>query len=484
MEFDYDDAPTIAKFSLDPNFVRGLMGPFGSGKSSGCVIEIIKLALAQKPQHDGIRKSRFAVIRNTYPQLQDTTMRTFFDWLPHDDISRDGNGYGKFKISDHSYVITKLEPDLEIEILFRALDRPEHVSNLLSLELTGAWVNEAREVPWAIIQALQGRVGRFPSKANGGATDPRIIMDTNPPDDESWWFRKFEIEKPAGWAIFKQPSGISPQAENKSNLPDGYYERMLSMDSEAQKVYIHGQYGMLKEGKPVYTDYADNQHCQEFEPSPHSEIYVGWDFGLTPACVLTELTSTGQWRQFDEIVADDVYFPDFVEQVFAHVTANWPWLNFTDTNSKGERENKVHHWGDPSGTNRAAVAKDKDSATAMGILRGVGVRCRGGEQGILSRIGSVAYALNRWQKGNPTFLIHPRCRVTRRGFMGRYQYKKVQTSGDSQRFHEVPDKNEYSHPHDALQYVAHALFGQYIKNRDRKRSNRNKPLRVPSVGVR
>lgn len=38
----------------------------------------------------------------------------------------------------------------------------------LSLELTGAWVNEAREIPWAVIKALQGRVGRFPAVTDGG----------------------------------------------------------------------------------------------------------------------------------------------------------------------------------------------------------------------------------------------------------------------------------------------------------------------------
>lgn len=483
MQFDYSDAPTIARFSESGAFVRGLMGPFGSGKSSGCVVELIKMAMRQN-LINGKRRARFAVIRNTYPQLQDTTMRTVFDWLPHDDIAEAGDGYGTFKISDHSYTITKLDPDTHIELLFRALDRPEHVANLLSLELTGAWVNEAREVPWAIIQALQGRVGRFPSKASGGCVDPFIIMDTNPPDDESWWYRKFEEERPNGWELFKQPSGMSDEAENKSNLPDGYYERMLSMDAEARKVYIHGEYGLLKEGKPVYPDYNDQLHCREFDPLPTNDIYIGWDFGLTPACVLTELTSSGQWRVFDEIVADDVYFPDFVEQCFAHIAAQWSWLNFTDQNSKGEREDKVQHWGDPAGSQRAAVAKDKDSATAMGVLRGNGVRCRPGEQGILTRIGSVSYALSRMHHGEPMFLVHPRCKVLRRGFLGRYNYKKVQTSGDSQKFHEVPDKNEYSHPHDALQYVGGALFGRFIKNRERQRKRNSQRLQVPNLGVR
>jgi hypothetical protein len=109
-----------------------------------------------------------------------------------------------------------------VEILFRALDRPEHVANLLSLELTGAWVNEAREMPWAVISALKGRVDRYPARNEGGCVDPGIIMDTNPPEDDSWWYKLFEERgdeaDTRSVEIFRQPSGRSPEAENLSSF--------------------------------------------------------------------------------------------------------------------------------------------------------------------------------------------------------------------------------------------------------------------------
>ena len=48
-------------------------------------------------------------------------------------------------------------------------DVPESLKDkkLLSLELTGAWINEAREVPKAILEGLTGRVGRYPKKEGG-----------------------------------------------------------------------------------------------------------------------------------------------------------------------------------------------------------------------------------------------------------------------------------------------------------------------------
>jgi len=299
ISFSYVEVPTILKFAQDDSFIRGLCGPFGSGKSSGCVTEIIRRAMAQEPGPDGVRRTRWAVIRNTYRQLEDTTIKTFMDWVPHEKL-------GNYRKGDHTYVIDKLRaPDggkVEIEVLFRALDRPDQVDNLLSLELTGAWVNEAREVPKTIIDALGGRVGRYPSKINGGATWYGIFMDTNPPDDDSWWFKLFEENRPENCAIFKQPAGDGPDAENLPNLPTNYYQNIsVGKDPDWIKVYVKGQYGYVKEGKPVYSEYNDSIHTTEKAvPIKGLTIYRGWDFGL---CYddQTEVLTTGGWKFFKDV---------------------------------------------------------------------------------------------------------------------------------------------------------------------------------------
>ena len=42
----------------DESFFRGIRGPVGSGKSVGCCVEVFRRALEQKPNEDGVRKSR------------------------------------------------------------------------------------------------------------------------------------------------------------------------------------------------------------------------------------------------------------------------------------------------------------------------------------------------------------------------------------------------------------------------------------------
>ncbi len=122
--------------------------------------EIFRRAQEQKKGPGGKRHTRWAVVRNTYRELADTTVKTWLDWFPEDVFGEFGRGSMSHQIEYE---------DISLEVLFRALDRPDDAKKVLSLELTGAWVNEAREVPKGIIDALGDRTGRYPSVRNGGS---------------------------------------------------------------------------------------------------------------------------------------------------------------------------------------------------------------------------------------------------------------------------------------------------------------------------
>ena len=345
---------------------------------------------------------------------------------------------------NHNYSMQwMLEDDttVECELLFRALDRPDQVSNLLSLELTGAWVNEAREVPRQIWDALQGRVGRFPSFREEGSTWFGVIGDSNPPDDDHWIYRMFEEERPDNAAIFKQPSGRSEEAENLPNLPPDYYKNLAAgKGDDFIKVYIDGEYGFVKEGKPVFPEYSDHVHCKEFEVVKGLPIYRGWDFGLSPACVFTQLMPNGQWRIFDEVIATRMGARAMGEQVIQHTNVTYP-----DTLIDGD-------YGDPAGR----TPGEADEKTSFQKLQGQGIDIEAGEQNVERRLDAVRSRFNRMVDGAPSILIHPRAKTIRKAFRGGYKYRRLQVSGE--RYTDKPDKDAFSHPMDALQYVATRLF--------------------------
>ncbi|KJU85313.1 TerL, partial [Candidatus Magnetobacterium bavaricum] len=272
------------------------------------MLEIFQRALAQTPGKDGIRRSRWAVIRNTYPQLKDTTIRTFQQWFPPERC-------GKYNISTHDYILQI--GDVCAEILFRALDRPDQVANLLSLELTGAWLNEFKEIPFAVFEAIQGRVDRYPAKKDGGCTWTGIIMDSNPPDTDSKYYHYFEETSPDNARLFKQPSGLSPQAENLDNLSGSYYGNLASGKSQDFiDVYVHGKYGYVKEGKGVYDgSYNDDIHVSKEPLTVNTAIplILGFDFGLTPACVLCQVTPRGGFNVLEELISDNMGLKQFIQ---------------------------------------------------------------------------------------------------------------------------------------------------------------------------
>lgn len=414
----------------------------------------------------------------TVKELEDTTERTVLQWLVPQQIG------GDWVPSKHNYRIKGLrapgdEKGADIEIMFRALDRDDQIRDLLSLELTGAWVNEAREINWAIVDALQARVGRFPRRQDVGSYWFGIWADTNPPDVDSDWYKFFEetdhsdavadlarfipgltVETYRG--IFKQPSGRAPKAENLRNLADGYYQRLaIGKSQEWTKVYIDGEYGFVTDGKPVWPEYVDQIHCPEDKnllPRPVLSLPIvrSWDFGLTPACVFSQVTPKGQWIVFDELIATSMGADKFSDEVLNHSARYYSRAEFMDV-------------GDPAGMQKAQT----DETTCFNILHAKGIGIEAGLQTLSIRIESVSKPLRTLVDGRPQFVLHPRCKKLRRAMMGGYHFRKMRVSGE--RYTATPEKDSYSHVADALGYAGTRLFGASLYQQDNRQSRDDSP---------
>ena len=90
MAMTYKPYPTLVRFhhAVSQYTFRYVAGPPGSGKSVGSFAELLAIALRQEPTPPtpdypkGVRYTRFAVIRSTYPELEETTLQTIKQWLP------------------------------------------------------------------------------------------------------------------------------------------------------------------------------------------------------------------------------------------------------------------------------------------------------------------------------------------------------------------------------------------------------------------
>jgi hypothetical protein len=107
-------------------------------------------------------------------------------------------------------------------------------------------------------------------------------------------------------------------------------------------------------------------------------------------------------------------------------------------------------YGDPSGDFRAQT----DEVTPFQILQAAGIFATPTyTNDFIIRREAVAAPLMRLDfAGNSGFAITSGAPITRKGLAGGYKYRRMAVSG-SDRFQDKPDKNRYSHPCEALQYI-------------------------------
>ena len=204
MIFNYTANNTFARVHTDTSRYIFIRGPVGSGKSSGCIWHLFLNAINQEPGSDGVRRTKYGVLRSTYPKLKTTVVRSWKDWFKtHINIVYDTPIRGDINFP-HPDGVTSVE----MEILFIALDREEEVDKLQSLEFTGAHINEAKEVHPEIHQMLKSRINRFPHPQDGGATNPFILCDYNSVPTDHWLYTLAEETRPDKHSFYAQPPAV------------------------------------------------------------------------------------------------------------------------------------------------------------------------------------------------------------------------------------------------------------------------------------
>jgi len=439
MSVQYTPPLSVVPFLTSDKFSNFIVGPVGSTKTTASIMKIALEAKRVARCHDGLRKSRIAVIRNTRQMLWDTTIPDFLKWFP--------DGQAGTLMKTESKFLMRFD-DVECEVLFRGLDDANDVRRLLSLQLTFGMMDEFREINPDIYNALTGRLGRYPDKTmNGvGACDDagkqihKVWGATNPPDADTFWEEQLS-EPPGNMHVTIQPSGLSDEADWVQYLPEGYYDNLCEGKSEDWiDVYVHGKFGRSLSGMPVYQrTFAPEFHIasSELKPVQNADypITIGIDFGRTPAAAFMQRDPRGRVLVLSEITSENMGLETFIQtRLNPHIANHYPGYKFVAA-------------PDPAGF----MKQQANEMTLVDQLKQAGFHCvKPPTNDPDKRIQAVERLLNQQIEGKAMFLIDPRCTQIIKGFRSGYRYK-VKKNGEME---DKPDKNESSHVHDALQYGA------------------------------
>lgn len=467
----FDGSPVLKSYVESEAPVCIVQGPVESGKSVGSVGKLYKKIVTMPRSVDGIRRSRWLIWRQTYPQLLGSVMKTWLKWFPE-------NVYGKITGSE-PYIHRLKFLDVDAEVVFQALPdfTPKVVSDLKSTEWTGAWSNEMQFAPRELFVEVLGRTGRYPSKDECPAYDRARwqIGDLNAPHVHDHWLlymrgdtpippempeeEKIALRKPDGWEFFVQPPAIkvittedgkflryepNPKAENLRNMGEGGYMALTAGKTVSEvKRDLGNKVVPMQKGKPRYPDFDREWHVSkdEIKPYPDKPIILGFDFGGAPACTF-EQHIDGRWYTMDELTGDNIGADEFAPLVLAKLMERFPFY----------REKGLIAWGDPQGSwGSAASMKKENTSFAIFGAKGIPIRAPAEKDNPELRLNTGRRIIKESVNRGPKVLIDPRCVKLIAALDGGCTMREVRVGGGLQVTTEIV-KDGHSHIVEAWEY--------------------------------
>ena len=451
---------------------HNLRGPIGSAKTTGLVWMPKIVAVNSMPCNDGVIRVKATFVRNTYPELVSTLIKSFEEWFGPN-ANYPPVVYSSPIMWKHTWYYTD-HPPIELVCWFLSMDRAADARKLRGLETTIMCGSEAAEEPFEYMEHGPTRCGRYPPakyRPRGVKKDhwPPIYgmwNETNSPSDASWWYELEVHKRPDKMRFLRQPGGLSKGAENIENLPGGkrYYLEAIQGKSDSWiKAFVHNEFATLNTGLAVWPEFNTDLHVSkeplEFDPSV--PLWLSFDFGLTPAAIAFQVSKRGQLRVLREYVTRIKSTKTEDRDEHGMLPGQMGIIRFAKTvvepgiqRDFWSQHNEIEMRGtcDPGGTGQRSNEK-----SSYHHLLSVFPFINTARTNVFEerRIAVAA----RWDQliaGEPAIVIDPTCRTLIRGCEGEYQFDQVQVAtSQGLKYKLEPDKQNWtSHVCDTLGYAA------------------------------
>lgn len=423
------------EFLFDNHTYSLFSGGFGSGKTVALVLKALLLSQ--------IMPGNFGLVgRLTYPELRDTTQKTFFEFCPPDWYAPERGG-----------VWNKTENYIKLyngsEIIFRHLDAVSE-KELLSLNLGWFGIDQAEEISESVFQVLQSRLRH-------NKVDRRYGFLICNPAGHNWLWRRFH---PDSKDKMKSAHYVeSTTYDNKENLPEEYIKHMEeSYSPEMVKRYLHGSWDVF-EGQ-VFVEFDKKVHVIDpFDIPPHWERIVSIDHGLVnPTAVL--------WGAVDQ--DGNIFIYD------EHYQEGRPVSYHADIIKRRNRNQEISVTIIDPSTGAKTREKDGFPFSVIQEYNDFGVHPVPGNNDVQASINRIKEFLkikeNRFhpvtgEQGSPRLFFFKNCENTIEE-MSKYHWKKTRTLAPRNPLEQTTDIDD--HTVDALRYMIMSRWPSAPRTLDNK----------------
>lgn len=442
--------PVAAAFINSEALVNGLMGPVRGGKTVTALYKRLKRGAAFPICRDGIIRYSFLCVRESYGALYATTIKAWHEIFPAH-VGKWAGSEGR--PATHELTFDTPAAPLKLSARFISI-QGDTIENLTrGTEFSDALEEEADLLDHHVKTYLLSRIGQYPPKRllpPGTAISGVLDLVTNPPDTENYFYKDFCEEPLAHHVLFQQPGGLDAAAENIKNIQGGrdYYLRLAEANPKwwVDRM-VHGKFGASRSGEAVYPEYDDLKHCgNRTIATADCPLRLGFDQNLVnPACTISQWMPSGQWRVVKELVPGRMgaaQFGDFVRDDLARSFRGLPVAKATADPAAAygaDREGGELAWYETL-QKKLGVPVDLAPSQEPGI-----------RQDAVRQLLMASDILLPNGERVPAFQLSAACRMLRKGFISHYRFRRLRGDADAPLNPQV-DKNEYSDPHDALQY--------------------------------
>lgn len=478
--------PVADAFMRSRAFIAVIIGPVGSGKTMAALQKGLRVAALQGGVEDanGVtwRKARIGVIRESYPSLQSTTLKSWFNIVPE----AEGKFGWKAPFTHAFRKVLRREGNtrdgrpidvLDVEFEFRAIGDQTVEEACRGWEVNAVIVDEADLQPENLVPFLTGRVGRFSDLDPSLVVDPQIILSLNMPDIENHIYR-LALEKSLDSLseedardletalngrplieAFVQPGGREPDAENLHNLPGGrgYYVLQVAANRSTPGYVdrmVDNKPVPIQYGKPVNANFSYTTHVRKLDWDRRRKLIVGVDQGLFAAAVALQRDVMGNVRTLREVVnlgekgksllkVGPTAFGLRVKQVLA-------------TDFPGLRPDMIRVVADPAAF-AAGDREDNEHDWLLAFQKALGLRVHRARSNRQALRNQAIWDVQDRREG---YAIDESCKHLIKAHVGGYRYQKEALGTGETRGHLEIANTIYTHVADAEQYAA--LEGEHV----------------------